>query len=58
MEQLLSIFDVESFGWIDVLDILLVALLVYGALGLLRRTRGAPIAIGIVAFVVLWKAAT
>ncbi len=49
------IFDVESFGWRDGLDILLVAVLVYVALALLRRTRGAPVALGILAFVVLWR---
>jgi diadenylate cyclase len=54
-EWLGSLLDVGSFGWRDALDILLVALLVYGALALLRRTRGAPVAIGILGFIVIWR---
>lgn len=45
-----------GFGWRDALDIVLVAALVYAALALLRRTRGAPIAAGILAFILLWRA--
>jgi diadenylate cyclase len=54
MEALTAIFEtVSSLGWFDALDILLVALMVYGVITLLRRTRGAPMAIGIIAFVLL-----
>lgn len=49
------IFEID-FGWRDALDIALVAVLVFFALSLLRRTRGAPIALGILAFVLLWRA--
>lgn len=49
------LFDVSTFGWRDALDIVLVALLVFGAIALLRRTRGAPIAIGVLAFIALWR---
>ena len=51
---LTALFEVE-FGWRDALDIFLVAGLVYFALALLRRTRGAPIAVGILAFILLWR---
>ncbi|MEM7248698.1 MAG: diadenylate cyclase CdaA [Acidobacteriota bacterium] len=54
---LLDLVDVEGFGWQEVLDILLVAVIVYGVIALLRRTRSAPVAIGIVSFLVIWRAA-
>jgi diadenylate cyclase len=54
LDSLRSLLDVESFGWRDALDILLVALLVYGVIMLLRRTRGAPVAIGVLLFIAIW----
>jgi diadenylate cyclase len=57
LDWLSSLLAVEGFGWRDALDILLVAALVYVAIGLLRRTRGIPVALGIVAFVVTWRLA-
>jgi uncharacterized protein (TIGR00159 family) len=56
-DSLISFFAIDSFGWRDALDILLVAVLVYGVVALLRRTRGMPVAVGIVAFIILWRAA-
>jgi diadenylate cyclase len=58
MDWLVSIFDIRGFGWEDVLDIVLVTGLVYGLIVLLRRTRGAPVAIGILGFLALWWVAT
>ena len=55
MPDWLSPLFALDFGWRDALDIVLVAALVYFALALLRRTRGAPVAMGILAFVLLWR---
>lgn len=52
-----SLLDFDGVGWRDGLDILLVAVLVYVVLGLLRRTRGVPVALGILAFVIIWRGA-
>ena len=56
-EWLSGLLAVEGFGWRDALDILLVAGLVYVAIALLRRTRGVPMALGILAFVLAWRVA-
>jgi diadenylate cyclase len=56
-EWLRSLLDLETLRWRDALDILLVAVLVYVVLALLRRTRGVPVALGILAFVVIWRLA-
>src|SRR5436190_3723926 len=56
-EWVSALLQFEGFGWRDALDILLVAALVFVALGLLRRTRGVPVALGILAFVLTWRLA-
>lgn len=56
-EWLSSVLGLDGFGWRDALDILLVAALVYVAMALLRRTRGVPVALGILAFVLAWRLA-
>lgn len=55
MDWLSGLFDVEQVGWRDLLDVLLVAVLAYAIIILLRRTRGAPVAIGIILFILLWR---
>ena len=56
-EWLAGLLAIEGFGWRDALDIVLVAGLVYVAIALLRRTRGVPVALGILAFVLSWRVA-
>lgn len=57
MDWLAGLLDWERLGWRDALDILLVAVLVHAIASLLRRTRAAPVAIGIVLFVIAWQLA-
>lgn len=58
MRWLSSFFDLSGVGWTDAIDFLLVAGLVYGLMLLLRRTRGAPVAIGILSFLALYWMST
>ena len=55
MDSLGSLFTAGELGWKDALDVVLVALVAYAFILLLRRTRSAPVAIGILAFFVLWQ---
>src|SRR6185295_11866575 len=55
LESLKSLLNLEALGWRGLLDIMLVAALVYGVITLLRRTRGAPVAIGILLYVLIWR---
>ena len=58
MRWLETLFDWKELGWLDLLDILTVAVLVYAVMLLLRRTRGAPVAVGILSFLALWWMST
>lgn len=54
MSQLLQLFDFSRMTWNDVLDILIVALIIYQVLVLLRGTRGAQMALGIIIITVFY----
>lgn len=56
-DSLSSFVSLEGFSWRDALDILLVAGVIYAVIALLRRTRGAPVAVGILLFFLLWRSA-
>lgn len=54
MSQLLQFFDFSRMTWNDVLDILIVAIIIYQVLVLLRGTRGAQMALGIIVVTVFY----
>jgi diadenylate cyclase len=54
MSQLLQLFDFSRMTWNDVLDILIVAIIIYQVLVLLRGTRGAQMALGIIVITVFY----
>ncbi|MBZ5553576.1 MAG: diadenylate cyclase CdaA [Acidobacteriia bacterium] len=54
MSQLLQLFDFTRMTWNDVLDILIVAIIIYQVLVLLRGTRGAQMAFGIIIITVFY----
>lgn len=54
MSHLIQLFDVSRMTWNDVLDILIVAVIIYQVLVLLRGTRGAQMALGIIVITVFY----
>jgi diadenylate cyclase len=54
MSQMLQLFDFSRMTWNDVLDIVIVALIIYQVLVLLRGTRGAQMALGIIIITVFY----
>lgn len=54
MSQILQFFDFSRMTWNDVLDILIVAIIIYQVLVLLRGTRGAQMALGIIVVTVFY----
>ena len=54
MSHLIQLFDVSRMTWNDVLDIVIVAVIIYQVLVLLRGTRGAQMALGIIVITVFY----
>jgi diadenylate cyclase len=54
MSQIFQLFDITRMTWNDVLDILIVAIIIYQVLVLLRGTRGAQMALGIIVITVFY----
>ena len=47
-------FDLIEFGWKDIIDVVLVAVLLYYAYRLMKESRSLNVFIGIIMFVVMW----
>jgi diadenylate cyclase len=54
MTTILQLIDISHMTWNDVLDILLVAIIIYQVLVLLRGTRGAQMALGTIFVIVFY----
>ena len=47
-------FELIDFGWKDIIDVVLVAVLLYYAYRLMKESRSLNVFIGIMMFVVMW----